>query len=59
MADTIGSGHVYSVITNIGNVISTSSVTHLTDEEKKEDQILQVISDLDQLNPRSGTTNKQ
>ena len=47
VADTIGSGHVFHVITNTGNVISTSSVTHLTDEERKEDQIIKAILDMD------------
>ena len=47
VADTIGSGHVFHVITNTGNVISTSSVTHLTDEDRKEDQIIKAILNLD------------
>ena len=43
----IGSGHVYHVVTHTGTVISTSSVTNLTDEKRKEERIAQAIKELD------------
>jgi len=47
VSKNIGSGHVYHIITHTGTVISTSSITHLTDEEQREDRIMQAIKELD------------
>ena len=45
--DNIGSGHVYQVITQTGQVISTSSISHLTDKEMKKHRIKRAIKELD------------
>ena len=47
VSKNIGSGHVYHIITHVGTVISTSSITHLTDEEQREDRIMQATKELD------------
>ena len=47
VTNNIGSGHVYQVITQTGQVISTSSISHLTDKEMKEDRIKRAIKELD------------
>ena len=48
MANNIGSGHVFHTLTEKGTSVSTSTVTHLTDEERGENRIEQAIKELDE-----------
>ena len=43
--NNIGYGHIFNIVTRKGTVISTSSVIHLADEERKEEQIIGLMED--------------
>ena len=57
VADNIGSGHTYHILTSNGRIVARSSITHLTDDNLVENK--EIISDFDKIiKDKLGTYNK-
>lgn len=57
VADNIGTGHTYYILTSNGKIVARSSITHLTDDNMVENK--EIISDFNRIiKDKLGTYNK-